>query len=149
MIVTDLGCADYGYQDSVAGLIAEYHPSTLYGFDPAPRLAERAYRQGRTKVVLNRMAAWLYDGEVPYHDAGTSSRIGEGDTMVPCFDLAKWLRPKLRRGVVLKMDIEGGEVPVLEHLVAEGLDSQLQELVVEWHGDNRVAVACPVRDWWM
>jgi FkbM family methyltransferase len=152
-VVVDLGCQDYGYQPSLESLVDAYHPHKLYGFDPSPLLDERVTRVAGVPTVLKRQAAWLYDGTVPAHNSGTTMAVGDGDQLVPCFDLSAWLR-RLRRKVVLKMDVEGAEYPLLEQLLADGTDRWISELVVEWHGEPEAGaamaarMACPVRTWW-
>ena len=75
---------------------------------------------------------------------------------VPCFDFSAWLRPPERP--IVKFDVEGAEVPILENVHEEGTDSLVAELLVEWHDEKmarirrtkgRARVGTPVpRDLW-
>lgn len=149
-IVVDLGCQDYGTQDSLTALAAEYHPSLMYGFDPSDLLNEKVTRINGTRVVLKRRAAWLYDGQVAGDNRTTTFAVGGGgDQLVDCFDFSKWLGRR-HQPVILKMDIEGAEYALLERILADGTDNKIAELVVEWHsGDPGLGLSCPVREWWM
>ncbi|UCC74119.1 MAG: FkbM family methyltransferase [Gemmatimonadota bacterium] len=82
--------------------------------------------------TLLRAAAWTCDGVAPLY----VSRLyaGEGSTLlaekttgaidraapveVPTVDFAAWLRPFARQDVVLKMNVEGAEYALIDHLAA-------------------------------
>jgi FkbM family methyltransferase len=150
-IVVDLGCKDYGSQDSVASLVDEYKPDRLYGFDPHPNLEETVTWSDGVRVELRRQAAWLNDGLIPFHENITRSQVGTGDYQVPCFDFSAWLA-NLDEHVILKMDVEGAEYELLERMLADGTDKLIDELVIEWHEDDRglaSRLSCPIRQWWM
>jgi hypothetical protein len=78
---------------------------------------------------------------------------------VPCFDLAAFIRDLPPGEIVLKLDAEGAEIPLLEHLHAAGMDERLTLLLVEWHdavmtGDYgarramlEAALRCRVEEW--
>ncbi len=155
-IVVDLGCQDYGAQDSLTALIHEYQPSVVYGFDPSDLLDEKKKKIEGVKVVLKRQAAWLYDGNVAGDGRTTTFAIGgDNDQTVPCIDFSAWLS-RLNKHVVLKVDIEGAEYELLERLLDTGADQYVDELLIEWHSGDAArdqALAerfdCPIRQWWM
>lgn len=78
---------------------------------------------------------------------------------VPCFDFSEWIHDLDEPEVIVKMDIEGAEVPVLEKLIEDGTDQRISLLLVEWHDSyfnahftlRRAAVEeflrCPVEVW--
>jgi len=184
MIVVDLGCYPHGHEISIERLIDRYAPDVLYGFDPYPDLieGERTITRDRigaghksVRVVLERKAAWTYDGEiemalVPGERAWDSTvmrdknsrlewRRGEVVT-VPCFDLARWLRAvePVGEGLILKMDVEGAEFPLCEHLIQTRTDVLVGRLFVEWHdlkmdyppkrrAELEERLHCPVEEW--
>lgn len=150
MIVIDLGCHGHGMYDSVGALIGRFQPELLYGFDPM--LPEsRTLTIGETRCLLSHKAAWVHGGHVGIEHKGTGTQVYEdaaGD--VVCFDLAQFIRRlPAKEELVLKLDVEGSEYPLLEHLSAAGLDERLTLALVEWHGVERVALRCPVEEWWM
>jgi FkbM family methyltransferase len=173
VIVVDLGCFPHRDEISIEPLIARFHPDLLYGFDPWPALVEGEAVVDGTRVVLERKAAWIEDGEIEFARVrglrGWDSTVmraknargewtGSGEIVrVLCFDFSAWLRT-LPEPPVVKLDIEGAEFPVLETLVADGTDGHVAELLVEWHDDKMpdfakrraallAALRCPVTPW--
>jgi FkbM family methyltransferase len=174
MIVVDLGCFPHHDHISIERLVELYRPDVLYGFDPWPELVEGEPYVGDTRVMLERKAAWIEDGEIEFAHVrglrGWDSTVMRGKDSrnewtkagrvmrVPCFDLSAWLRTLPERPVV-KLDVEGAEFPILEHLHQQGTDALLAELLVEWH-DEKMAddlaarraelmsvLRCPVLPW--
>lgn len=54
---------------------------------------------------------------------------------VECVDLSNWIRSNFSKDdfIVLKLDIEGGEFDVLEHMAQTDTFSLINVLIVEWH----------------
>lgn len=165
-IVVDAGCACYHEShDSLRSLIDHYHPSMVYAFDIAPDLEQlTGVSEGEldgTPVELRRAAVWTADGRMSYLAAVTRSTAGEGGDDVDCIDFSSWLGRTFAGSderVVVKMDIEGAEYPVLAKMVEDGTDAIVSELLVEWHqghaaeGEAERLVAglsCQVGAWWM
>lgn len=166
-VVVDLGCghAELGL-DSISLLVDRFKPEWLYGFDPHPSVERSAHRVNGCPVFIDPKAAWLYDGVVDLIVDGHASCLVEDglpllhdswrqhpqETIeVPCFDFAAWLRATVYP-VVLKMDIEGAEGPLLKHILATGADKNVAHLIVEWHGDPEGAeitarFSCPTEIW--
>jgi len=117
---------------------------------------QKLSHRGRPARIIPR-AAWISSGERPLYGAGKGAadvgaslnprhnsgvqperkRVGH---MVRTFDLGRFLRDtcshhpsRPKPCVVLKMDIEGAEIPVLSHLIRRGAIRCLQALYVEWH----------------
>lgn len=185
MIVVDLGCYPHGHEVSIERLIDRYAPDVLYGFDPYPELVEgETFRSlervgARTphgvRILLERKAAWTFDGEVemtlvPGERAWDSTLMRDKNSRrewqqgalvsVPCFDIARFLREvePVGEGLILKMDIEGAEFPLCEHLIGTHTDALVGRLLVEWHDqkmgyppERRSALEerlrCPVEEW--
>jgi FkbM family methyltransferase len=150
MIVVDVGCARYGQDFSIERLIERFRPRKLYGFDPnlpqweTPFLRSEAaiwsaelgaYLVGETTVRLERMAAWTYDGEIGFRSEGLRSWVTSAPDAekVPCFDLARFIAGLDDDEVVLKIDAEGAEYDLLEHLIDTRTDALLRLVWVEWH----------------
>jgi FkbM family methyltransferase len=173
VIVVDLGCFPHRDEISIERLVERYHPDVLYGFDPWPALVEgEAYVDG-TRVVLERKAAWIEDGEIEFARVrglrGWDSTVmkaknsrrewtSRGEVIrVPCFDFSSWLR-RLEEPPVVKLDVEGAEFPILERLHDDGTDALVAELLVEWHDEKMTDFAerkaallselrCPLGPW--
>lgn len=140
-VVVDIGCHTHESRpdhDSVRTLIDRHQPERLYGFDPHPamKIYTAEHRDG-TWVTLARWAAWTHDGTVRFDPSdGTplSAHVrANGPLEVPCFDLAKWLHGKQHR-VILKLDCEGAEYTLLEHLLDTDAVDWVDRVLVEWHG---------------
>jgi FkbM family methyltransferase len=173
VIVVDLGCFPHRDEISVELLVERYHPDVLYGFDPWPALVEGETYLDGTRVVLERKAAWIEDGEIEFARVrglrGWDSTVmraknsrrewtGAADVIrVPCFDFSAWLR-RLPEYPVVKLDVEGAEFPILERLHQDSTDALVAELLVEWHDEKMPdfaerktalvsALRCPVSEW--
>lgn len=156
VLVVDVGCAAQevpgaGVEESIPKLVDRFDPIILYGFDPSSALSEGTTMTRRTRVIVSRQAAWVYDGTAHFTDTGLSGtlvrskdRRGEWDAfddgllpIVKCFDLAAWLDKAIRYPDewILKLDCEGAEFMLLEKIVAAGIDRRLTLLLVEWHDE--------------
>lgn len=163
MIVIDIGCARYGGDYSIERLQEEFKPEAIYGFDPNdaldPYMDNAGYELDGTKVFLEKAAAWTFEGEIGYLSDGLNSSLTNREDVpkVHCFDLAVFIENLLEawpgREIVLKMDAEGSEYELLEHLMKTGTDKHLKLAWIEWHGSDtrrrhiEEHFACPVVEW--
>jgi FkbM family methyltransferase len=182
VIVLDLGCYPHGHEISIERLIERYMPDVLYGFDPYPALREGVTYQtierhgaGHHTVTVNLRckAAWTFDGEIEMalvagarawdstvmRDKNSRREWDEGEIVsVPCFDLAAFVSDLPRGDLIVKMDIEGAEFPLLDHLVVSGADALVDLCLVEWHDEKmgyrrelrdelRGRLHCPLEEW--
>jgi hypothetical protein len=158
-LVVDLGCKSWPGERNISidPIIAVFKPTVLYGFDPHPELTEGIYTEGSSTVILARRAAWIVDGSIPYAPNENRSAVEEeGTHRVPCFDFSMWLRTLPACEVIVKMDIEGSEYPIVEKLHEDGTDALISLLLVEWHtgwdahGHERPrppSLRCPLEKW--
>lgn len=147
MIVVDVGCARFGGDFSIERLVEWFEPRMLYGFDPQ-WIGPRSWEAGSTYCHVFREAAWTYSGHVRWAGEGLGAHVPDGDefseTAVKCLDLAGFianLRSREDEPIVLKIDAEGAEYPLLEHLIEHGVDERLSRCVVEWHSSSNAAEA--------
>lgn len=153
MTVIDVGAFPHRHEVSVEPLIERFNPDRLFAFDPYPEQPVGVFQVGRTLVVSDRVAAWTRDGltelAVVAGDRAWDSTVmtekntrGEWDGQVVgvgCFDLAAWIDRKLYGDrIVLKLDCEGAEYPLLEHLLETGVADRIELLLVEWHAHRMV-----------
>lgn len=139
MIVIDVGCASFEGARSIPELIVRFNPDVIYGFDP-----NRDEVAIRTSVRVERSyaAAWTYDGTVGFYQDSTTSRVSDFPSkQVPCIDLARFIGELPEDEIVLRLDCEGAEHRLLEHLHETGADERLSLVLVEWH------LRCPVEEW--
>lgn len=139
--------------DTIADYQASARPDLCWGFEPNPRLAEalRA-RFADQPVQIIEQAVWTEEGTMPlYLGHPLSSTLLEGKVALEYFpqyaitydeavevgtvDIARWLREHVRADdfVSVKMDIEGAEYAVLQHLLDDGAIDLVDELRCEFH----------------
>jgi Methyltransferase FkbM domain len=160
--VIDVGCARYGGDFSIERLIDKFHPDVLYGFDPSWDESMFTPWDGiTTKVIVSKRAAWTHSGQVRFLDDGLNGQIGDAEhwPFVPCVSLARFIRQlSTADEVILKMDCEGSEYELLEHLMFKGVDERLSLAWIEWHprgvadpAERRASIErrirCPLDEW--
>ncbi|MFL6233066.1 MAG: FkbM family methyltransferase [Thermoanaerobaculia bacterium] len=130
----------------------------FFAFEPQPDLAacvdEIRSRYPATPIHFFDRAVWVHDGTLDFYLAtewGPNYRGGSTllaghvknaakvdyahPMTVKCIDFSRWIRRNFspRDHLVVKMDIEGAEYPVLEKMMAEGTIDYIAELIVEFH----------------
>jgi len=116
----------------------------IYAFEPMPRLFHDLRRKYADRVVLYRQAAWITDGLKYFNiaDNDLSSSFYEhlrscdvrGSITVEVFDFSKWLEANFSDDyVVVKMNIEGAEFPVLSKMIKDGNIGIVNELYYQFH----------------
>lgn len=143
-VVIDIGCRRYGNDYSIERLIEEFHPKVLYGFDPNEE--DRTEEINGTTVVIYRAAVWVHDGETAYVNPGNRGTItsGSGTPMVNADTVVREIVDQHSvHNIVLKIDAEGSEYGILEHLISTGADKLIAFAWVEWHEPDRK----PYRQW--
>ena len=169
LIVCDVGCHTHRDDDSVGVLIERFGPDRLYGFDPYSHVVPGERVVNGTRVIIEQSAAWTRGGTIEFvepRSMPTHSTVmnpyeyGEGMRRVACFDLADWIESHgLNADLILKLDVEGAEYDLLEHLYAREADRYVTLLLVEWHPLPPEAISwatrvslmkrlrCPVEGW--
>lgn len=168
MIVVDVGCHPHGNEESVNKLIERFRPSILFGFDPYPLLEEGVIYTAGTTIVRRRVAAWTHANHLPYRVEGhegvpgiASGIVAPNDAthIVDGIDLPAFLSAlPADDGLVLKLDCEGAEYPLLAALHRLDVDERLSLVLVEWHPEelahqfylvpeDRPVLRCPVEEW--
>lgn len=155
-VVVDLGCAPHEGDFSIERLIDRYNPLCLWGFDPLLVNDEDTRHKG-TWVYLSKKVAWIGEGTMKMGIGGRTllnatlmeEKKHEGEwgeeVEVEFFDFGDWLQDvKDEERLIVKMNIEGAEFPLLENLHERGLDALIDLLHVSWH-DDRMQGAFPAR----
>ena len=124
----------------------------IYAFEPNPNMKKSMEDlvSQKKNIVYSEKAAWIDSGMIeftvdkndhaPFGSTVMKSKKNWGMgkiIQVPCFDFSKWLRQFENNFVIVKMDIEGAEFPILEKCIAEGTVSIMTHLWVEMH-ENKV-----------
>ncbi|MEO8381601.1 MAG: FkbM family methyltransferase [Acidobacteriota bacterium] len=150
-LVVDCG-ANVGL--AAAYLADRYRPTEMVCFEPNPALLPilRARCSGLEPVCrIIGAAVWVANGwgdlflGHPESSTVVSGKVSapgydppidySSPLRVPTIDFAAWLRVTARRfeRIIIKMDIEGAEYPVLERLVETRAIKVIDRLLVEWH----------------
>lgn len=134
-MVFDVG----GYEGNwAADIDALYHP-TIHVFEPVG-----AFHQAIAGRFIDspRIYIWPFglagsDGSAPIALAGDSSSIHRGmgtTTMVRLRSFAGFMAEQgIRRIDLLKINIEGGEYELLEHILDHGLAPSITDIQVQFH----------------
>ncbi len=149
MIVIDVGCFTFSpREDSVQRLIDRFDPRILFGYDPLGE--DTITSRGNTMLVLRRAAAYwkaaLTVGVVVDGNRTSITPNGVTERYVPAVNLPALIQA-LPRPLVLKLDCEGCEFPLLHRIRALNLDRTLDLVLVEWHEATDPAADCYGYGW--
>lgn len=130
----------------------------FHAFEPNPALLPgltvNAGATGHPNITIHPAAVWTFDGDTDlylgHHESSTlltGKRVPpqynqqidyEHPIRVDCIDFSTWLANTAspRDHVIVKMDIEGAEYPVLRRMAEAGTLSLIDILYVEWHVDR-------------
>ena len=146
MIYIDLGCHN---GDTIKNFCKGYFhgidPLNVksIGIDPLNKYEEekRDLTERYSTQFIDK-AAWVEDGEIDFSEKEQDIKSSimtdkknykEGKIYkVPCFDFSKFVED-LNDEVVIRMDIEGAEYPVLEKMILDGTILKVKFLEVERH----------------
>jgi len=124
----------------------------IHVFEPSPAHAHNYDRM--PNVILHQKAVWITDGTIklylqldnkgsPCSGMGSSimrekTNVTDTCILVPCVDFSKWLMQTFPQGahVVVKMNIEGAEYPVLWKMADDGAFSRVYMLYVQFHHEK-------------
>tara|TARA_R110000824_G_scaffold44620_2_gene129667 strand:+ start:123 stop:848 length:726 start_codon:yes stop_codon:yes gene_type:complete len=104
-------------------------------------------------VKLEIALVWVSDGEQTFYNnnregssiyeskgyrRGSGSRFEDSQVsaeIVRTIDLDRWIKENLSEDdhIILKMDIEGAEYEVLDHMIKNGSIKYINKLFIEWH----------------
>lgn len=149
MIYIDVGCHDgESIKDFYKGLFNNINPEGIrsIGIDPLGKyfnewhiITERHGTDFINKVALD------YNGETEFSEkeqdiksSAMKDKINYETGKiykVPCFDFSEFIR-RLNVDVIIRMDIEGAEYPVLEKMIEEGTINRVKFLGIEWHSQK-------------
>jgi FkbM family methyltransferase len=162
MIVVDVGACTWGREESVNQLVERFAPRLLLAFDPHPAYESGHEQINGTVVIKEQAAVWTHDGTVPVRmnkiiTAPAMDRIRPYEEIkdVPCVDLVRLVRDLGDEEIVIKLDCEGSEYPLLAALRDSDMDLRIQLILVEWHSGiyahgmetRRPQVRCPMEQW--
>jgi FkbM family methyltransferase len=153
----------------------DFDADVVYAFEPNPKFKSKLndWANNQDRFFFDA-AIWTHTGTIEFAVDNTDTPLGStvmsGKTKiwdgsphrdVPCIDFSKWLVQNVDFGdvVIVKMDIEGAEFPVIEKLIKDETDKLITKLYVETH-PNKVRdytttyknellskLSCEVEEW--
>lgn len=124
-------------------LIGDPKKFKIYAFEPNPehQKALRELQIIRPNLTVSDKAAWTNNGTIKFtvDDIGSTvmrskKNWGKGTIIeVECFDFSEWIRKNADDFVIVKMDCEGAEFPILEKLIEDDTIRLIDMLWVEMH----------------
>lgn len=124
-------------------MVGQYDDWMVYGFEPNPELEREWIRHVKEDTIIEQKAAWIEDGsvELSVNETWYKSSVmpekqdyHEGRLItVPCFDFSEWIKQFVNHTVLLKVDTEGAELPILTKMIEDGTDNIPMMTFVEWH----------------
>jgi len=114
----------------------------IHAFEPVSHLFDNLKRKYVDSTVLYRQAAWIEDGEkflnISHGDLSSSFYghvSGQKNIIaVETIDFSRWLEANFPDNyIVLKMNIEGAEFPVLIKMIHDGTITMVNELYYQFH----------------
>lgn len=133
--VFDLG----GYEGQWASDIYSMYGCRIFVFEPVPAFAERIARRFRRNAQIRVFAFGLADqtemGRIGLAADGSSLYKAGADAIdIRLVSITEFLRQEFVEEIdLMKINIEGGEYKLLEHLVNEGIVMRIRNIQVQFH----------------
>lgn len=118
----------------------------IYAFDPNPTFNENWKIIQDTRTHFYQKAAWIentvQEFALEQSETPLGSTLMRGKTKIwgqgvfiqaECFDFSEWLKQYKDDYVVVKMDVEGAEFPILDKMIRDGTIQIPDKLLVEFH----------------
>ena len=134
-LVLDLG----GYQGQWSSDIFARYLCSIDVFEPVPQFADEISRRfaSNPSIKVNRLAAGAADGHLDISISGdASSTHTAGGTLlrIPVVCFSDWFKAVNKPEIALmKINIEGGEYELLEHLIVSDLIVKIRDIQVQFH----------------
>lgn len=135
-----------GFSGDTVELFLEKYPDAkkfdIFCFEPNPEMHHYHKNKG---YKFFPFAVWIKECELMFYLA--KNKIGStlmkskknqkivNSVQVKAIDISCWIKSNFSESdnIVMKMDIEGAEYDVLDHMVENGSISYIKELFVDWH----------------
>jgi len=96
--------------------------------------------------TLHKKAVWVEDGMIDFYSDRSREKWGgsinstkihtaDNPTSIECINLSNWIISNFNKTdlIILKLDIEGSEYDLIDHLISTGAISYINVLYVEYH----------------
>ena len=136
----------------------------IYCFEPdTPDLIKEEGVEVINKAVSDRYCkTLLFIGDPQSSSLYSLKTTGNVDPanykIVKCIDLSSWIKSNFKPTdtIILKLNVEGAEYPILKKLAADGILDWFNQLYVNWHWNkigmskkehDEVAKICKTKTW--
>lgn len=154
-IFIDIGCYDGDTVEQFRNWKKLAFPAradwTIHAFDPNPTFREKWETMKDGNTFFYQKAAWIEDTELLLALEDSLTPVGSTvmpgkqkiwnnseKISVPAFDLSKWVKQFKEDYVVIKLDCEGAEFPILEKMIEDKTVQVANILLVEFHPNKVV-----------
>jgi FkbM family methyltransferase len=89
----------------------------------------------REFYVNGREGSSVYKDKAERRGSGGKGKLSVKPETVKSIDFDRWIKEEFNKDdyIILKMDIEGAEYEVVEHMIKNGSISYIDKLYIEWH----------------
>jgi len=118
----------------------------IFAFEPNRNLYTLLSKLAYPNLSTLSSAAWVRDEMREFAVDTTATPMGSTlmagkvsiwdhfkKVQIQCFDFSEWIKVFKDDYLIVKMDIEGAEFPILEKLITDGTDKYINQLWVEMH----------------
>ena len=136
--------------DHFINIVPDAHEWEIHAFEPDDRVTENFdnYKDKFDNIVFHKEAIWTTNDGVKFYFANTpygntiikektTGGINENNSkMLPSIDLAEFIKTNFKKNdyIILKLDIEGAEYKLLQHLYDDNeVVDYIDDLFVEFH----------------
>ncbi len=143
--------------ETLGALVTRYHFDqswVLHFFEPNPYVDDRRALSSAENYgavgIFHRQAVWIEDGATEFQLQHKRRKVGKGSTIsalqstnhrlfggkkvtVPTIDFSRFVLELQADQIIIRMDIEGAEFPVLRKMLRDHSLSKVRELHIEWH----------------
>ncbi len=137
-VILDCG-ANIGF--TVLNYKRQFPSARIIAFEPDPQFAPVLRRNlehnGAVDVQVVEAAVWVQNGEITWFSEGidgskiVTEAVAEGNLVqVATIDLAEYITSEID---LIKLDIEGAEYQVIQHLVKQGKLHLVHNMIIECH----------------
>tara|TARA_Y100000034_G_scaffold81412_1_gene97571 strand:+ start:2892 stop:3491 length:600 start_codon:yes stop_codon:yes gene_type:complete len=135
--------------DHFINIVPDAYEWEIHAFEPDDRVNKLFdnYKDSFDNIVFHKEVIWttnegarFYFADTPYGNTvikeKTTGRINENDSkMLPSIDLAEFIKTNFKKNdyIILKLDIEGREYKLLQHLYDNEVVDYIDDVFVEFH----------------
>lgn len=155
----DIGAFDGDTLGLYKSLFPDRKNWVVHAFEPNPKLLLELRKKETKKIKVYDKAAWTENTTIDFAVDSSSSPLGStlmsgkkiiwdknNKIEVEAFDFSAYLKAFKNDFVVVKMDCEGAEFPILEKMILDGTITIPKILMVEFHPNKVIEYTTTYKD---